>query len=45
MSKKDLINEELKRHIIVGIYILLEEPKDEEDNLLLGALDTLNEQD
>ena len=36
MSKKDLINEELKDNIIVGIYILHEEPKDEEDNLYWG---------
>ena len=46
MSKKDLINEELKRHMQLLEYTFyMEEPKDEEDNLLLGALDTLNEQD
>ena len=46
MSKKDLLNEELKRHMQLLEYTFyMEEPKDDEDNLLLGALDTLNEQD
>ena len=46
MSKKDLIKEELKRHMQLLEYTFyMEEPKDEENNLLLGALDTLNEQD
>ena len=33
MSKKDLINEELKRHMQLLEYTFyMEEPKDEEDN-------------
>ena len=46
MSKKDLIKEELKRHMQLLEYTFyMEEPKEDENNLLLGALDTLNEQD
>lgn len=46
MSKKDLIKEELKRHMQLLEYTFyMEEPKEDDDNLLLGALDTLNEQD
>tara|TARA_B100001173_G_scaffold181561_1_gene156713 strand:+ start:245 stop:1015 length:771 start_codon:yes stop_codon:yes gene_type:complete len=46
MSKKDLIKEELKRHMQLLEYTFyMEEPKDDDTNLLLGALDTLNEQD
>lgn len=46
MSKKDLIQEELKRHMQLLEYTFyMEEPKDEDENLLLGALDSINEQE
>ena len=46
MSKKDLIKEELKRHMQLLEYTFyMEEPKEKEDNLLLSTIDTLNEQE
>ena len=46
MSKKDLIKEELKRHMQLLEYTFyMEEPEEKEDNLLLSTIDTLNEQD
>jgi len=46
MGKEKLIKEELKRHMELLEYTFyMEEPKEEDENLLLGALDSLNEQD
>jgi hypothetical protein len=46
MSKENLLKEELKRHMQLLEYTFyMEEPKDDEENLLLGALDSINEQE
>mgnify|MGYP001187107781 FL=1 len=47
MGKENLLKEELKRHmqLLEYTFYMEEEPKDGEEDLLLGALDTINEQE
>ena len=47
MGKENLLKEELKRHmqLLEYTFYMEEEPKEGEDDLLLGAFDSINEQE